>query len=282
MDRNLIQRLITGTLFVGVLVFAIWWHAWSYAALFLLITILGLLEFYRLIRLTGASPQVFTGVATAMLVYAGVYGLYEFTYELQLALPLALLLTFIIFIIELFRGSAMPFENIGATILGVIYVALPFAFWHTAAFDTLNNINTGKLETYYNYRYMLGFFIILWTSDSLAYVCGRLFGKHKLFERISPKKTWEGFIGGVVFTIAASWLVGEYIGGLQHIHWMVIGGIVAITGTLGDLVESMFKRRIGVKDSGTWLPGHGGILDRFDAVLISSPFVVMYILAVQR
>jgi len=129
---------------------------------------------------------------------------------------------------------------------------------------------------------MLGFFIILWTSASLAYVCGRLFGKRKLYERISPKKTWEGFIGGVVFTIAASWLVGEYIGGLQHLHWMVIGGIVAITGTLGDLVESMFKRSIGVKDSGTLLPGHGGILDRFDAVLISSPFVVMYILAVQR
>ncbi len=282
MDRNLIQRLITGTLFVGVLVFAIWWHAWSYAALFLIITVLGLLEFYRLIRLTGASPQVFTGVAAAVALYAGVYGLYEFTYELQLALPLALLLMFVIFIVELFRGSATPFQNIGTTILGVIYVALPFAFWHTAAFDMLDNINTGKLETYYNYRYMLGFFIILWTSDSLAYVCGRLFGKHKLYERISPKKTWEGFIGGVLFTIAASWLVGEYIGGLKHVHWMVIGGIVAITGTLGDLVESMFKRSIGVKDSGTLLPGHGGILDRFDAVLISSPFVVMYILAVQR
>ncbi|MCE2772594.1 MAG: phosphatidate cytidylyltransferase [Bacteroidetes bacterium] len=282
MDRNLIQRLITGTLFVGVLVFAIWWHSWSYAALFLIITVSGLFEFYRLIGLTGASPQVFTGVVTAIALYAGVYGLYEFTYELQLALPLALLLMFVIFIVELFRGSAAPFQNIGTTILGVIYVALPFALWHTASFDMLNNINTGKLETYYNYRYMLGFFIILWTSDSLAYVCGRLFGKRKLYERISPKKTWEGFIGGVVFTIAASWLVGEYIGGLQHLHWMVIGGIVAITGTLGDLVESMFKRSIGVKDSGTLLPGHGGILDRFDAVLISSPFVVMYILAVQR
>lgn len=280
MDKNLIQRLITGTVFVIVLVGGIMWNEWSFFGLFLLITILGLWEFYRLSAHVPAAPWRIYGTAVGALIFAGFF--FKQYYGLNSTLLGLIPFLFLPFFFELYTKSDKPFTNLAYTFMGWIYVALPFALWSlvVAPYYTTGLSPFGAVQylTEYNGKILLGFFIILWTSDSLAYVCGRLFGKHKLFERISPKKTWEGFIGGMIFTIAAAWIVWYFLRGLPVFDWMMMACIVAATGTLGDLTESMFKRSIGIKDSGNILPGHGGILDRFDAVLLASPFVTTYLL----
>ncbi|GAB4144384.1 MAG: phosphatidate cytidylyltransferase [Bacteroidia bacterium] len=275
MDKNLIQRLITGSIFVTVLVGGIIWNQWSYGILFLFIITAGLLEFYRLSEKAGATPQKILGLTAGIAFFAGTFGIYATSKNLLILIVLSFLLLFVSFITELYRQSKHPFQNIAFTVLGILYVAVPFSLWNFTLFE-LPEPPLGEWR--YKGNILLGFFIILWTSDSLQYVCGRLFGRHKLFERISPKKTWEGFIGGALFTMLAAWFAGQYFTELRPVQWMIIAGIVAVAGTLGDLVESMFKRSIDIKDSGNILPGHGGILDRFDAVLISSPFVISYIL----
>lgn len=123
----------------------------------------------------------------------------------------------------------------------------------------------------------VGFFLLLWTNDTGAYLVGSLIGKHRLFERISPKKSWEGFFGGLMLTLLVARLFSGWLGVADAGGWMIIAGIIAIAGTAGDLIESMLKRSLGLKDSGTVMPGHGGFLDRFDSVVVSFPLVYLYI-----
>lgn len=294
MDKNLIQRLITGTIFVLVLVGGLMWSLWSFAGLFLLIIILGLWEFYGLAQKAGFFPQKLLGTIVGALIFIFLFlvELFYFSHmpilhsermmEALLLLIGAIIFCtpFLIFFIELFRKKEAPFTNIGFTILGWLYIAVPFSLWNLVLIDTHVHRELESLfvpETTYKWHLILGFFILMWTSDSMAYVCGRLLGKHKLFERISPKKTWEGFIGGVLFAALAGYILSFFYLELDALHWMIMAVLVSVTGMFGDLVESMFKRSIGVKDSGKLLPGHGGILDRFDAVLLASPFVVLYL-----
>ncbi len=277
MDKNLIQRLITGTIFVVVLVGCIMWNAWSMSGLFLLITILGLREFYGLSEKAGVQPQKIYGLFFGIILL--LIGFIQKAFPIAFINALILPLLFLPFIIELFRKKETPFTNIGWTIMGVIYIALPFYLLITSFVPFGLMISDDTLKAKYDYRALLTIFILIWTSDSLAYVCGRLFGKHKLWERISPKKTWEGFIGGFIFTVAAggmiaNWFLFNKSNYHEEIKWMCVAAVISITGMLGDLVESMFKRSINVKDSGNILPGHGGILDRFDALLIATPFAM--------
>jgi phosphatidate cytidylyltransferase len=151
--------------------------------------------------------------------------------------------------------------------LGIIYIALPFSLLVPIAF--LNGTYQGKL--------ILGLFILMWTIDTGAYIFGKLFGKHKLFERVSPKKTWEGFIGGALVSIGGAFVMCHFIGILAIQHWITIALLMIIFGTLGDLIESMFKRSVGMKDSGKILPGHGGILDRFDSLILAIPIIFAYL-----
>jgi phosphatidate cytidylyltransferase len=124
---------------------------------------------------------------------------------------------------------------------------------------------------------VVGFFLLIWANDTGAYLSGISFGRHKLFERISPKKTWEGFIGGLILAVLVSWLVSGWLGVVGKFNWVVIAALISIAGTYGDLVESMLKRSLGVKDSGKIMPGHGGFLDRFDSAIISFPLVYLFI-----
>lgn len=283
MDKNLIQRIITGTIFIIVLVGCIMWNAWSMAGLFLLITILGLHEFYKLAEKANVQPQknygLFFGIFLVLLAFI------QKTSPIPLISFLILPLFFLPFFIELYRKKENPFSNIGWTFLGIIYVAIPFSllvYIFTPAGLFHNNImqNTGwRMIHEYDYRPLLTIFVLIWISDTMAYVCGRLFGKHKLWERISPKKTWEGFIGGFIFTVVAGGMIANWIlynkcNYNQEIKWICVAAVISVTGMLGDLVESLFKRSINVKDSGTILPGHGGILDRFDALLLATPFAL--------
>jgi phosphatidate cytidylyltransferase len=291
MDKNLLQRIITGTLFVVVLVGCIMWNAWSMAGLFLLIVILGLHEFYKLAEKANVQPQKWYGIFFGAFIIINVF--FQKAYPVS-ALNILLIPFFSLpFFIELFRKKENPFANIGWTLLGLFYIVVPFMML-IAEFvpqGFLSPIQGPWVPSYaqpqYNYRPLLTIFILIWTSDTMAYVCGRLFGKHKLWERISPKKTWEGFIGGFIFTVVAGMMIGKYwlhppvpgddsneVAKMLMLKWGIIAAVISVTGMLGDLVESLFKRSINVKDSGNILPGHGGILDRFDALLLATPFAL--------
>jgi phosphatidate cytidylyltransferase len=277
---NLTLRLITGSVFVVVLVSAIWFSVWTMALLFLVIAILGLLEFYRLAEKATAQPLRIYGTVLGALIVAGAFVLRRNIFpEAALSIIPAF---FLIFFIELYRKKANPFANIGWSILGLVYIALPIAMLIMAFVPEMNQ-SVGwygdSWESHYDWKPVLVLFVLIWVSDSLAYVCGRLFGKNKLWERISPKKTWEGFIGGTIFCVGTGFAFGHWLmddkGTMKYeIMWSLIALTTAVTGMLGDLVESLFKRSINEKDSGTILPGHGGILDRFDALFLSVPFTL--------
>jgi phosphatidate cytidylyltransferase len=278
---NLAQRLITGTIFVIVLVGCIIWNQWSMFTLLFAITLLGMNEFYTLAHKAGAEPMRVGGVATGIMLLTSLF-FWGIDNTIGHLLFICLLpIVFVLFLAELWRKKSNPMANIGWTLLGVIYVALPMALLARAFGPRITHFQGTIVTEYvvpYNYKGLLTLFILIWVSDSMAYVCGRLLGKRKLWERISPKKTWEGFIGGLLFCVATGsalgylWLSNHSFG--SALLWGTIALVVSVTGMFGDLVESMFKRSIDVKDSGTILPGHGGILDRFDAMFIAAPFAV--------
>jgi phosphatidate cytidylyltransferase len=176
---------------------------------------------------------------------------------------LEILLIFLLFVFELFTESARPFPNIGTYLLGIFYIGIPMTLLIETAFWT---------GAYGPHR-VFGIMWLVWTNDSMAYFIGSKLGKNKFFPRISPKKTWEGTIGGLICTVLMAFLLSSFIDEYTTPQWLGIGVVVGIIGTLGDLVESMLKRSVNVKDSGTLLPGHGGLLDRFDSYLFVQPFI---------
>jgi len=204
-----------------------------------------------------------------LLFYAKGYGLITINYFWIMVFLVAG-----VFIAELYSASKKPFRNIAYVLTGVIYIALPFSL------TTELTMSEGN----YDYRIFLSLFIFLWSNDIGAYCFGMMFGrkgKHKLFERISPKKSWEGFFGGIIAVLSAAFILssvwGERYDGFGSVHWYVIAVIMSLSATFGDLTESMLKRSVNVKDSGKIMPGHGGILDRFDSALIAFPCAMAYI-----
>lgn len=272
---NFWQRAITGAVFVLVLIGSILISKYSFGILFLLFTLFGVWEFYRLTKIDRILPLRVYGTFVAGVLFIISYA-YAFGYATFKILLVMVPFSFFVFIIELYRKkSKYPFRNIAFTLLGIIYVALPFSL--------LNFIVCPELSaTSYYPNTLLGYFFILWSNDTGAYLFGRKFGKHKLFERVSPKKSWEGSIGGGLLSLGVAVLLGKNFTELSITSWIIITLIIVIIGSLGDLVESLFKRSINIKDSGTILPGHGGILDRFDGLLLSAPFVFAYIILIQH
>ncbi len=191
------------------------------------------------------------------------HGFY-FNFNLSEILALSLL---VIAVVTLFRFSNELFTQSGKLIFSVIYIAIPFSF-------ALGLPNYSKMEGTFSLEVFF-LFILIWSSDSFAYFTGRLFGKHKMAPKISPKKTWEGFAGGVLFTLILGYFIEKYEPSLRG-NWMVVGFLVSVFAPLGDLVESQLKRTFNVKDSGNIIPGHGGILDRLDSFIICAPVLYLY------
>jgi phosphatidate cytidylyltransferase len=270
---NLGQRLITALLGATALVFCIMFSEWTYFLVFFIICLFTLLEFYKLSGLDGMIPQKTFGTFCGLLIFC----LSFFIERGDLSSRFYFLIFPVVscvYMIKLYKKTERkPFTNIAFTFLGIFYVAVPIALLNVATFENHQ----------YDYQIIFGCLFILWASDTGAYFAGSLFGKNKLFERISPKKSWEGFIGGAI--LASVFAYGmpyffNYIGHaptIQSWQWIVIGVIIIVGGTFGDLVESLLKRSIEIKDSGTSLPGHGGFLDRFDGLLISAPFIVAFL-----
>ena len=280
--KNLMVRTLSGLVLVAVFVGAVLGSQWSFGALLLLILVGGQTEFYKLARETGLSPQRWMGLAVGVLLFALNFIVFRqfspsVTDEaggavLYLLLYIGLLLP-TLFVCELFRRSATPLANLGATLLGVLYVAVPLSL--LLYVPVLAGDGVWRPET------VLCYIFIIWANDVFAYLVGMTFGRHRLCERLSPKKSWEGFFGGLAGAVATG-LAAAYALDANYWVWGGLALVASLSGVAGDLVESMFKREAGVKDSGQVIPGHGGVLDRFDALLLSAPYVFLYLLLVGR
>lgn len=274
--NNFTQRAITGLSFAFIMAASILLSPWSFVAIFFLISTLGLIEFYQLMKSDQSAPQVISGVLIAQTLFLLLTYLLWSKSDFDLML-VAIPMVSTVFIMELFRNKSHPFQNIAITLMGIVYLTLPMLLMVKIAFG----FTPGDLIPYHG-EIIMGCILLVWASDTGAYMIGSKIGKNRLFERISPKKSWEGFFGGMITSVLAAWLISTWFEDLTMIEWMIISVIIVVTGTLGDLVESMLKRSLGVKDSGNILPGHGGILDRFDALLISIPFVFFYLFLIGK
>lgn len=267
--NNFTKRTVYGTLFIATVTGVIISGAYPLMILFLLISTWALWEFYTLFENTSYKPNKAAGIISGISLYL-LQAQNLFTNQATSSSYYLLLIPLVtgIFIWELFRNIPNPFLNIGVTLLGILYVSYPFSL--------LYHISINDLQLYDSTR-ILGLYFILWANDTGAYLVGSSIGKMKLFSRISPGKTWEGTIGGVIIALAVAYTCSLYFSCYTNTQWIVISIIISTIGTLGDLVESLLKRSIGVKDSGSFMPGHGGILDRFDSLLFSLPVIYFYL-----
>ncbi len=276
--KNFILRSLSGIAIAAVTVGAILWSVHSLLGLAIVIAVFSLGEFYRLAFDRGEGPMlkkrnlfpVFCAVYLIVLSYL------VFWYGLSPDWFLTVFpLLFGQFIIEMYRCRKDPIRQVSVQWTGIFYIAVPLSM----LVDLGIEYNSSG-EAVYDSLIVLFYVLLIWVNDVGAYLVGMSVGKRRLFPRLSPKKSWEGFWGGVLLTIAASACFGYYIEGAAGyglLLWVLTGAIVAFAAVAGDLVESMMKRAVGVKDSGRAIPGHGGFLDRFDAMLFSLPFAYVLI-----
>ena len=272
--KNFIVRTITGVLFVAILV-TCFLRPISMIFLFALITGLTVWEYGGLVnQFDDIQVNRFIGTAAGVYLFLAFAGYCTGFTPATVFIPYLVTVIYLI-ISELFTMAPNPINNWAYAMLSQMYIALPFSMINVLAFQS-----NAEGEVTFNFLLPLSLFIFLWVNDTGAYCVGSLLGRHKLFPRVSPGKSWEGSIGGAVFVLIAAAIIGYLVGGKEGGYsipvWMGLGLTVVVFGTLGDLVESLFKRTLGVKDSGNILPGHGGMLDRFDSSLMAIPAAVIY------
>lgn len=267
--NNLLSRSATGAVFVAAIIGSILYNQMIFAILFLIVSLLSLHEFYTLLN-AGKKyrVQIVSGTISLAVLYSSL-ALVSLDLVANPFLLINLLIPLLIFIVELYQKNDRPIQNIALTLLGVVYIGLPFSLLNLF-------FNPEFITGEFHPGILLGFFVIIWAYDSFAYLSGMLLGRHRLFPRISPKKSWEGTIGGFVFGLLAAFILSKFFTEFDLVNWFIIAAITMIFGTFGDLSESMLKRSLNIKDSGKALPGHGGFLDRFDAVLLAAPAVFVY------
>lgn len=278
-QKNLIVRSITGVLFVAIMV-AGFLSPRAMVFLFALITGLTLWEYTGLVNgLDNVQVNRFISTVAGVYFFLAVAGWRTGIVNNFVVMVPYLLTIVYLFISELYTKNKNAINDWSYTMLGQMYIALPFSMINILAFEMAPDQSGVSYDT----MLPLSVFIFLWVNDSGAYLTGSLLGRHKLFPRISPGKTWEGSIGGGILVIAVAALLGYLVNRgvdvprLSILGWMGLGLVIAVVGTWGDLVESLFKRTLGIKDSGNILPGHGGMMDRFDSSLMAIPAAVLYL-----
>ncbi|MBF9239036.1 phosphatidate cytidylyltransferase [Hymenobacter sp. BT683] len=270
---NLRLRVIYASIGAAMLLGSVWYSAWTFALFFAAVQTKMLLEFYRMMRADGFKPAKWIGVGTSLITTAGLVFMVAANEEGTLgtvpAVAIALFLCLPVFLllraIVLWPTHNKPFSDLAATLAGLFYVSFPMILLGVIA----------NFHSAYDYRRVFALLFLVWASDIGAYAAGKTFGKHKLAPSISPGKTWEGWAGGFLLTLAVGWALKFMLPDVPLEHRLVAAGVVAIFGPLGDLAESMLKRSVGVKDSGSIMPGHGGLLDRFDAFLLVLPVLAL-------
>lgn len=262
---NLQQRIITGLIGAFIIGGGLLFAEWSYLIINLGISLIGLNEFYQLCIKSGHKVSVGLGIGLAIALQAATYlVLKSMVNPLLFSVGFPLILS--IFLHKLFdKNERNPMMSLGLTFLGIIYVVLPFCLVHGVA------VHAG-------FRVVFGLVGLVWINDMFAYFAGRAFGKTKLYPRISPNKTWEGFVGGGMATMIVAGLLSTTLDQLSLMQWLTLGFLIPPFATLGDLVESMIKRSLEIKDSSKLMPGHGGMLDRIDSLLFVFPIATALIL----
>ena len=263
-----LKRAISGAIYILLLIFSITYSKESFFALFGVFLIIAVFEFCQLININKIIP-----VLLAILLYGSVTYLATQSVTLSKNFDYTLLAATLLIsfrcIFFLFNDNQQKIDKATKYLFLLGYIILPFIIITKIPFGLKG----------YNHKIIIGIFILIWTNDTFAYIVGKSIGKHKLYEKISPKKTIEGFLGGIIFALIASYFISTYyIGGKQTAQniWFGFALIVGIFGTIGDLIESKFKRIANVKDSGNVMPGHGGILDRLDSVIFVAPFIFLF------
>ena len=277
--RGLRTRAISAVIFVALIVGGLLGGRYSFLALFTVVTAVCLVEFFKMVldrykrrdRVRIGLGVVF-GLVPHLIASSVLLGFMPKREDLLLAVVLLVFpLLFMMFVYELFAGGRYPFENVAMMVTGMVYIGAPFAMLDFIAYHTGD----------FDWQVVLGVLLLTWLADTGAYLAGSNFGRRPLFARISPNKTWEGFIGGTILVLVSSQVLAYLFPVLRAVDWFVIAIIVSVFGALGDLVESMLKRSMAIKDSGTILPGHGGLLDRFDAFIFLLPFVAAYLIFIR-
>lgn len=268
--QNLYTRTITGLILTALIIGSLIIHPLAFVAVIYFIMLRGLLEIFRLGNNIEIYPQMFLGFVVGSFIYLipALAALGMISPKNIAFLPL---LIFAFFIAELFRNKPNSLQNIAFSVFSVAYISIPLSM-------LIFLISSLVIKDQPHWHIAFSFFFILWSHDTFAYFTGMLIGKHKLFQKISPKKTWEGTIGGTIFGLIAAFLMSLFFKELNTWQWLVAALIIILSGTLGDLSESLLKRKLNVKDTGNIFPGHGGVLDRFDAVLFSAPALFYYLL----
>lgn len=264
---DILKRTLSGAVFILIMMSALVYNSYTAFGLLFILTGVGLYEFYHLFsKKEQFSPQRTIGIVGGMYLFFSLAAVH-FEWLSYFAYLGYVLLFFSVVIGEMYRNTSTPTANIALTLFAWLYIPI--------LFFCILQIRDFFPE--YQWKFVIGMFITIWANDSFAYLTGRWFGKNKLFERISPKKTWEGTFGGILCAIifASGYAL---IFDLDLIFWMVSGLLIAVASAFGDLVESMLKRDAGVKDSGNIMPGHGGILDRFDAALFAAPVFLVWMI----
>ena len=269
--KNITIRSLTGIVYVGTIIFGVMYSAYTFLVLFMLIIFLCLCEFYKLantFKETKINPYAHAiGGALLFLTFflyiSGHTGRFIFSiYLLYIAGTL---------VYELYGKYKNPILRLGYIFFGQCYIALPFSVLNLLAFP-----DTSANPPVYQWSWVIALLVFIWANDTGAYLIGMSLGKHKLFERISPKKSWEGFFGGLVFAVAFAFFFSYLYPQIAIYHWIALSIGVVVFATWGDLIESLIKRSVEVKDSGRSLPGHGGFLDRFDSLLLAVYAMLVY------
>lgn len=259
-------RAITGFFFIIVMLSSVFTGQYVFDVFYFLIGGFCLWEFFGLLRSASIKPARVAAIINAAFIYI-IFVLIAYdeqAHKLILLLPVTLS---VIPIQELFKKEPAPFTNIAYTYFGLLFTIIPFSFFHAL----------GYLGGSFNPHLPLAFLLMLWGNDTGAYLVGSKLGRTKLFERHSPKKTWEGFIGGVLIAVGIAFILHNFYPEVALVHLITMAVLIGVFGTAGDLIESMLKRSLNVKDSGGILPGHGGLLDRFDGLLMAAPIVYGYL-----
>lgn len=263
--NNFVKRTLSGILFVALIISSILLSSYTFALVFAIISVLAVREFHILTNSSSVNVNNIIAMFGAALLFTSSY---VYASGLMSAIGYSVYGLFVVavLILELYRKQVSPLNNWAFFIMGQVFIALPFSLLPLIAFVDL-----------YQPLILLAVFITIWVNDTGAYLVGVTMGKHRLFERISPKKSWEGFFGGALFALLSGYIFSLFIPEITLVQWLIFSEIVVVFGTYGDLIESLLKRTVNVKDSSNLIPGHGGVLDRFDSMVLVAPVIYIYL-----